>query len=356
MWEGWLRVARDPIFATAANVLGVGAGLLGALYATEIRSASFHWKPADPIDWPAVIFWLSFVVFAFTFLSREWAVQNIEAESEKRLQDMIRTMPPRGFVVDFADYYDKCAAAVDALGKIHKQATREQISAVIRLLLRNIATLAQRYDARGGDQYSANLMLVWESKAAYEAANATRPALDVRFVEPEVNVAALRLLVLDETLSASTAEAEPLNPDGGLSSLKGFALPIPADSSSRSPDGRRWRVLPGAPLAFVEQELNAYDDTVRLGDWFERHGDFTQSTRQAVEGYFGSEQTRRSIRSFACLPLTTSNGLKLGVLNLHSNRPNILSAPGTPSQFYPLIRPLIATLADLVQRLLKTAG
>jgi len=92
---------------------------MGALYATEVRSAfPFHWKHLDTVEWAAVVFWLCFAIFALTFLSREWAVQNIAVESEERLQDMISTMPPRGFIVDFSDYYDQCAKAIGVLEEI----------------------------------------------------------------------------------------------------------------------------------------------------------------------------------------------------------------------------------------------
>jgi hypothetical protein len=352
--ENWLQLARNPIFATFANALGVFAGLVGALYSDDIRSAfPFAWRHLDGIEWAALWFWVCFLIFALTFSSREWAVQKIDTESELRLSDLIRTMPPRGFVVEFANYYDKCSEAIAALSLIAAP-KRDQIGPVIRLLLRNIATLAQRFDGKSGDIYAANLMLVWKSPAEFRSADPAHLDPNINFVEPETNVEAMRILVLDSSLSASTEESEPMSPDSRIASINRFALPIPEDGRSRSADGKRWRVLPGAPVAFVEQEPNAYDDTVGLGKWFDQYGDFTESTRQAVEGYFGSEQTRRAIRSFACLPLTSPGAERLGVLNLHSDRPNILSAAGAPSQFYPLIRPLTVALAELVQKFLKT--
>src|SRR5882724_4148076 len=109
IWTFWRALAVNPWFATLANALGVFAGLLGTLYTDDIRSAvPFEWAPSGFLSIHATLFWVCFLVFGITFLSRERAVERNRSEAERRLDQTIRTMPPRGFVTEFARYYEQC--------------------------------------------------------------------------------------------------------------------------------------------------------------------------------------------------------------------------------------------------------
>jgi hypothetical protein len=103
-----------------------------------------------------------FLIFTFTFVSRESAVENTRIESERRLYQTIRTMPPRGFVAEFARYHEQCFKAVRALERT-PEARRNQVVEVIRLILWSIASLARKYDAAIDATYGANVMLYFES-------------------------------------------------------------------------------------------------------------------------------------------------------------------------------------------------
>jgi len=162
-WSGWLRLAKHPLFATVANALGVFAGLVGALYTDDVRNAfPFQWQNLGGLSSHAVAFWFSFLIFAFTFLSREWSVDRQRVESEKRLEETIRTMPPRGYVLEFARYFELCHKAVRAL-ESEASPTREQIRPVVRIVLSSIAHLARRFDGAEGSMYAANIMLYFEN-------------------------------------------------------------------------------------------------------------------------------------------------------------------------------------------------
>jgi hypothetical protein len=102
------------------------------------------------------------------------------------------------------------------------------------------------------------------------------------------------------------------------------------------------------PLAFFEQKPNAYNDTNEIGKWCRERGDFSESICQQVERYFTSPIASQAMRSFASLPITSRlDNVRLGVLNLHSSRANLLFGEGTPSQFFPLTQPFIGMLTDL---------
>jgi len=354
--KAWQILAARPWFTTLANVLGVFAGLLGTLYTDDIRAAfPFEWAPGGTLSVHALVFWSCFLIFAFTFVSRESAVEKGRIESERRLDQTIRTMPPRGFVAEFARYYEQCFKAVRALEKA-PEAKRNQVVEVIRLILWSIASLARKYDAALDATYGANLMFYFESPRKWaEYSGGDISGLKMLFVEPEIAFERMPVLVLANDLAAADFDgATAGNTDGFVERLDTVALPVISDGSARSTDGKRWRLLPGAPLAFFEQKPNAYNDTSEIGKWCRERGDFSESICQQVERYFSSPVARQAMRSFASLPVTSRlDNVRLGVLNLHSSRANLLFGEGAPSQFFPLTQPFIAMLADLVAQLLK---
>lgn len=147
--------------------------------------------------------------------------------------------------------------------------------------------------------------------------------------------------------------------------LKPLALPVPALDSKMSADGQRWRVLPGAPLAFVKATegpaplVDLYADTATLGRWCREHGDFSPSVVSEIEDYFCGEAGQR-VRSFASLPIRRPDKTSslIGVLNIHANRTGLLrsiaiqlqggggAAPA--EQFGFLVAPLLSILAQLL--------
>jgi hypothetical protein len=357
-WLAWLRLAKQPMFATVANALGVFAGLMGALYTDDIRNAfPFQYQNLGDLSPHAVAFWFSFLIFAFTFLSREWSVDRQRVESEKRLEETIRTMPPRGYVLEFARYFELCHKAVRAL-EGEANPTRDQIRPVVRVVLSSIAHLARRFDGAEGSMYAANIMLYFENSSAWKANSGIASDLSIKFVERDTAADRVPVLVMDKTLSASTKSgpAGTNQPDPDMNDIVDVALPVPKqEQGGRTDDGKRWRVLPGAPLTFFTLEPTSYQDTDGLGKWCRDHGDFSESVCLEVDRYFGQELAKAGIRSFASIPLASiDDKFPIGVLNLHANRVGILTDPGAPSQFFPLVRPFTALLADSLRKYLST--
>jgi hypothetical protein len=127
-----------------------------------------------------------------------------------------------------------------------------------------------------------------------------------------------------------------------------MALPVPHEAQGG--DGR-WKVLPGAPLAFVGEGTDGYADVAQLRDWFDKDADFSPSVRDEVITYFSGEGSMS--RSFVSRRLSFG-GANLGVLNLHSNRPNLLGLLGDETggaesvsrreEFFALMTPLLREL------------
>jgi len=171
----------------------------------------------------------------------------------------------------------------------------------------------------------------------------------LRFAEPETDVSALEG-VLDLCVQLSTTtQAENYGPD---TDLQPMALPVPM--MKRSEDGRRSRVLPGAPRALSERLLDIYADTHTLGQWCLEKGDFSESVCTQVDNYFRSQQ---SVRSFVAFPLMQLRDPRpVAVLNIHRNSEGILrtragSDPEVLDQFSALLGPFSSTLLLLLARL-----
>jgi hypothetical protein len=257
-------------------------------------------------------------------------------------------------VLELAGYYQRCHKAVRAL---HEEPGHhpEKLERVIRLVLWSIASVARKYDAELGATYGANVMLYFPDASSWAEYAGESPAhLDLRFVEPEADTGKLPILVLQKALSACTRDGNAGEPDISLQNLRNFALPVSQLNNGRSTDGKRWRVLAGAPLTFLCQEPNAYPDSRRIADWCRESGDFSNSLCQQVERYFDSEPAASAFRSFASIPITCAvSGARIGILNLHSNKVQLLYKAETPSQFYPVLVPFQILLADLLTELLN---
>jgi len=292
-------------------------------------------------------------VFALTFLSRAWSIDKQREASQRQLEETIRTMPPRDFVAEFAKFYSQSHKAVQALDA-GSPVSKEDIQAAIRMILHSIAQLARRFDAAQQCIYASNVMLYWSSVEQWQKHANAETMPNIRFVELEAALDRIPLLILEDSLTAST-DCQPGDLDPAMRGVANLALPVPAEGrNGRSEDGRRWRVLPGAPLTFFTQKSNSYGNAGELGKWCRERGDFSESVASQIDQYFGQDSVRNVIGSFASMPIKSSlGGNSIGVLNLHSNGLEMLISAGAPSQFFPLAEPFTSLLADALQKLLK---
>lgn len=229
---------------------------------------------------------------------------------------------------------------------------QDAVERAIRIVLGEVAALAHDFDGRPADVvYAANIMLFRPNELVASAKAALTERL--RFAEPETDLAALDGVLELRVELSTTTQAKGYGPDRDLQPM---ALPLPR--IKRSPDGRRSRVLPGAPRAFCERVLDIYADTRTLGQWCREKGDFSESVCNQVDEYFRSQQSVRSFVSFPLMQLRDER--PVAVLNIHRNREGILRSRAVAEaevldQFSALAGPFSSTLLLLLARLRQSA-
>jgi hypothetical protein len=345
--------ARSAIYAAIVSFIGLLAGLLGALYADEIKASFPLAFGSGPISWHAVYFWLTAMIATAMFFFAQRASELGRAKSEKRLlqrsselSKLIRTLPPADFLARFRQVFEDCSDALSGiLDAERSDLNRVIVQKAVRVVLYGAAMLAREFDGSpDGVLYAANVMLF---KAAGELTDGEIAELMycLRFSAPEINLRAFQgVLVLQLELSTvarglSALEAQEPDPD-----LTPLALAVPI--TQKNTTGRRWRVLPGAPMAFCTGNLAAYADTLTMGNWCRDEGDFPESTAEEIDAYFGSDRARR-IRSLISIPLKSPDAT-VGVLNIHRSQPGLLAEKEPAQQFVPLISPLNFILIRLL--------
>jgi hypothetical protein len=349
---------RHPFSAAAITLIIIVTGLLGSIFSAEIRRAfPFYWGPGR-LSPQAVIFWALAVISALAYFFRE---QSVTAEEQRvrrlglsqaqRFETLIRTLPPANFLELFSKFLGAADNVVEAAFKGARPAPQapDIVEESVRHLLRMIATLAQEFDGgHGGVEYAANIMIFKspEMMSKEEQGDIKKRLL---FSDESVAVENLRgVLELQLPLSA-TAAAEAAPPDPRM---KPIVLPIPKTSKT---DGR-FKVFPGAPLAFVERELDVYTDTSGLAAWCEKYGDFTDEVIDAIGSYFAGSH----IRSFVSIPLFDV-GVEgsdqretdpVAILNIHSTRKGLLHGRGEPLvHFVAIMQPFKTYLGRLLKGL-----
>src|SRR5438445_9780532 len=299
------RVLLHPFCPTLITLLGLFAGVIGSVWTQEIGQTFPFQLSLRGWTWRALSFWVFALISATLFFFRERAVDRKSLEAQrclldrtKELEHLIRTLPPSNFLAVFSQLY-RTAAEMEklAFGIPKPSCDKATVEKCIRVVLRLVATLAQKFDGDHPDvRYAANIMIF------RLASELTGPGLDelqerLQFSEEGVGVENLRGL-LDLELSLSTI-ASDLNSNRDPN-LTGFALPIP--KTARTESGMK--VLPGAPVAFVDKEVDIYIDTRNLREWCDKYGDFTEDVKRQLEAYFNKNEG--IIRSFVSIPLFCS--------------------------------------------------
>lgn len=363
MVESW---ARTPHYFVFSTLMIVGAGLLGSLYASEIKRAfPFYCCDGNKLDQSAVLFWLALSVAGFSIGVRQWAVDCARARGERRIRrtsrelvNAVRTMPPTDFLARFGDVYRECEASAWDVLTIPESSSDEELVRSIKRVLRGFAALTRDFDdSKPEKMYAANIMVFLKAdQLTIKQRAAVKNRL--RLSEEEIAVEDLYgVLDLRTELSATTLDSSPDDCDASLVPLA-LILPMKPLVPSRNSHQQKWRILPGAPIAFVLKEADAYSDTAELGRWCEEYGDFTDTVRDLVDSYF-SPKTPPMVRSFISLPIVWGEGededpheVPLAVLNIHRDEPNLLKEDGEPVRhFVGVTRPLRLLLMRLLSEL-----
>jgi len=364
------RCARSVPYAVLLTALIAIVGLLGSLYTQEIRDAfPFYWPwlrfGGDPyvqlvgpgLSWAAGAFWGILLLTALVFGVRQSAVDHDQRQAQAGLEGavadlekLIRTVPSPDFLAAFRDTYMLCDDATQSILAPERDAPGPlEIRMAIRQLLKAVAILAWRYDGQPAVDYGANVMLF---RPREEIDSAEWPELRQRMpFDFAVDETDLRgVLELQVELSA-TDQTAPEDYDRALRPLA-IAIPVRSQYHPAGEPKPRWRVLPGAPLAFIQRSADHYLDTSRLDKWCEQFGDFSLQQRGAVAEYFrpGPELRVGSMLSVAIGH--GDEGPVLGVLNIHRSSSGLLKETESAlQQFVPLLDPIVLMLARLLLEL-----
>jgi hypothetical protein len=373
--------------------LALGAGLLGSLFPDEIKVAfPFVLWPSHPwifapyafLFWFCVLGWLSLylvrLIVEGEYLEalKTQAAQlgtNVKAlggttgeihqnvknasESAVKLQDAInaaqrqidelnhavQTLPPPKYLSQLNTYtgtFNKTLRASlprQCDGKIRRcsggegkvgPVTKSDLEALIRSLLSAVATLAREYDPN--PRYAANVMyFVPSSDKSWKSLNDYK-----KFMPNECeNSSVVGALVLDLSLTASSqiTGEEGNKPDEHMSPIC-----FPILEPYIAPTTGKFRVLPGAPLAFAEarqkdhgrqKPIYVLEDLQKIRPRLEKGYDFPESVIHSLEIEHKESEWVRSGLSFPLFETCQEKGHKpeeqpIGVLNLYCNQEHFL--------------------------------
>ena len=344
-------MAAKPIYATMATALLFFAGVFGSLYSPEIRSAFPFGLGLGPIHWPAVIFWVCGLIGVMMIRTNLDAADRERARAEgqlidqtKKLEELIRTLPPVDFLQHFKAFYDLAYEAFSQ-GQTNQSGSDEakDANSTVQFLLFCLLALIQKFEAKGLDLvYSGNVMLYMPVESMPDRTKAEVRAR-LRFIEPETDLSALEgILDLETDLSTSTRN-DGEGPDESLASM---AFPVPRIKQHER--SHLWRVLPGAPLAFVTGEVFGYTDTAQLIEWCRTEGDFAPSISDQIVEYF-RHGAGRNIKSFVSFPLISPIEKRaIGVINVHCDHTGMLEEKEQSKHLWLLLAPFISLLAEAI--------
>ena len=361
-----IRYMGSPWFAAIVTFLSFFAALIGSLYTNEIKTALPPILKSGPLQQPVAWFWCLAIAAALLFWVAQHANNKQQQETEHRridaeekliaktqdLEKLLLTLPPTDFLETFRETHNYTYRAfADALLSQAVPAQDPPLEEVIRSVLFYILVMLKKFEANPKmPMYSANFML-FRPIDSLDEKQMSKLKGSLQFVPKETDIGQLKG-VLDIVVNLSTtSEMKKAEADG---SLREFALPVPL--SHRTKDEKRWKVLPGAPLAFCTNEIRGCINTQELTEWCRKSGDFSPSIIAELEAYFNSDEGR-DIRSFVSIPLTLNEQSEpLGVLNIHSNMPDLLAAREPERHLWPLFSPYQLVLTDLIEVWIRTDG
>ena len=343
-----------PAAAVLVTTMVILTGGLWSIYADVVRHAwPFAWHARGQISWTAVAAWVSLLVTSTIFFFRQRVEDKRRAEAQQELVDraaelrrLIVTMPPANFVDSFVELFEQSNAIMTvALGEPDPPFERKSVIHAVRVVLNAIASLADVYDGdRSSTRYAANIMRYVPSDSLTEQ-QAAEIEKRMKFCEKGTSVRKLRgVLDVQSELSASTESNGA--PDSRLSEL---ALPVPHEL--KSADGK-FKVLPGAPLAFMTNRPDIHVNFAGLRHWCEREGDFPQSVLNELTQYLDGKSSH--MKSFISLPLAqpSNAGHPIAILNIHCDNDALLRRePESVAQFVMIIKPLQGCLTRLLEAL-----
>lgn len=389
------KLALQPGYAALTACVGAAAGLIGSVLSDEISAVPpFIWLRAVSPDalgglglyFPSVIFLVAIVVFGWLFAqgfrAQLEAQRDVTAELKSgvnsvndhlggqistldksvaavrqtfeeqltRLEESVRSLPPDDYLVEFEEQFSiGMTHASKAFLSRNAVQDRANISSAIVVNLVAILSLALAYDGPSkGVRYGITVMI-------YRRLDPKNPVegLRGRFIMVEPNLAVETLAGYLELMPEFCFEAELRAAATPMAGVKSICLPVPL--ASHQFDEGRTTVLPGAPTAFLEREVQYFENASELEAVIESQTALRTSVAQQARNYFSEHSVGSQIKSFISIPFgfSTADGEDeepVGVINVHSTEPALLG--GKRAELYaPLTMPMRMLLAVLWQQL-----
>ncbi|MFL5386622.1 MAG: hypothetical protein ACJ8GN_29330 [Longimicrobiaceae bacterium] len=343
-------------------------GVLANKYTDQILP--WNWGIGDTPLWGAWGFYLlAAVVVVSTVVAqraqdtkreredqRRAAAERALIDATDRLQRLVETLPPPTFLSSFAATDNACREVLaDVLyARAAGALPPERVKDAIRTVLGGVAELVRIFEnAPSEGVYAANLMIFRPAEPLRNLPRAEREHWE-RSLSFGLSPLSLDLLegVLELVPELSTTTTRQGNAPDVLEPLR---LAVPVRNERRVGHGKRllWRVLPGAPLAWVRKKWTIYPSQAALLDWCRRKGAFPGHVVEAVRRYFESP-AGASVQAFASLPFPPGTGDEpVGVLNVHSTQPGLFSGRDPVRHLFPLLNPILWIIRDLIQLLVE---
>jgi hypothetical protein len=393
--EAYRVWAIHPLFAGAGAIVGAIAGVLGAVWTDQVRSAFPFDCCTGAIEWKAVIFWIFVIAFGGIFGSNFWAqsatldehtdrlqggldglrsssstIEKTLAEHADKLQaaigvvressatlgEQIRSLPPQNFLEGFEALLLGCYPV--AVKASLPSATVSEVKEGIISVLSSLAYMAQLFDAGPkATEYSANIMVFRDfATLDSEAIAALERRAKFSFRAGSGGGSWSGVLELIPSLAVFLRDGRIYLE--GTARLPRFVLEVPLPQY-RSDYGRSL-VVPGAPEAFCEGGWTFVHDTHELAEQCRKHRGLREKVVSEMDRYFRAEEGQ-DIRSFVSIALprfvdghlgADRTKTPVGVINIHCGVTNMLRSRGA-SLFVPMTAPHKLLISRLVENFLR---
>lgn len=341
----FIKLFLLPFFGGFATVAGICAGYLGSLYVNEISNSLFQlYHPAwfgwegGAFDWRSTLFWAFCAISGLSFSGTFWAQAKTGSETNEAIKSSLKrlmTLPPEGFLVNYAD---SLMTSNEINRVMPTTMPLAQLEKAVRVQLSSICNVCSNFDANGRrTRFAANVMSFMESGNSSFISQQSTLQTETRCLEAGVSIANIRgVLRLQVNLSAaegSTAVDTNLSP---------MCLPIPKDTGSTF-------YIPGAPLAFAKGKTQVYRSQEDLIDLVDANRQFSLTVLNDLKAVL--EAQSGSVHSLICIPLfsdlSQGPGSVIGVLNIHRNSDDPYIQDKIQN-LEPLLAPLVRNLEVLL--------
>lgn len=341
--ETFISFVAGPLFGAVTTLAILMAGAMASFFTNEIKdNSSFALRQGHSLSWTATGFWAVCLFAGLCFFGTQWAQARQTRRTNAKLESIVarlRTLPSEDYLPSYREAFRQ-AGLLSMAALLSGSASRDEVSKTIQAVLRAIVETARSFDSADNvSVYSASVMLFRSDAAEFESAN---PVYQIDGMNDSELAGFLELIPALTVASSPTIQSRE---------NVSLVLPIPRDQSPlREESGHdRFRILPGAPWAYVFKSPVCFVEMASFYDSLRDHSSLDHHNMAKVRAYFDSGPAKE-VRSFASFPILEpvfgGTGV-IAVLNLHSSEPGLLEDNG-PELFAPLLEPFQLLLSLLI--------